>query len=102
MFVVIWRFRAAAGREAEFEQVYGPAGAWARLFRSGFGYLGTELLRDTTSDYLTLDRWESGSAYEQWVQMYESDYRALDRECAELTSHETLIGRYSECHPEGL
>ena len=96
MFVVIWRFRAAAGREAEFEQVYGPAGAWARLFRSGSGYLGTELLRDATGDYLTLDRWESGSAYEHCLELHESDYQALDLACAELTSMEAIIGRFSE------
>ena len=32
MYVIIWRFRPAVGREGEFERAYGPSGEWARLF----------------------------------------------------------------------
>ena len=28
----------------QFEDVYGPEGEWARFFRGGCGYIGTELL----------------------------------------------------------
>lgn len=37
-FQVVWRFRPAAGREAEFVAAYGPAGDWARLFARARGY----------------------------------------------------------------
>ena len=30
----------------QFERVYGPEGEWAQFFRTGRGYVGTELLRD--------------------------------------------------------
>ena len=30
----------------QFERVYGPEGDWAQFFRTGRGYVGTELLRD--------------------------------------------------------
>src|SRR5207302_442607 len=49
-------------REPEaFEGVYGPNGEWARFFRQGAGYIGTELLRDVEEfdRYVVIDRWES-------------------------------------------
>ena len=66
MYLVLWRFRPAVGREDEFKLAYGPFGKWARLFRREQGYLGTELLRrsDDSGEYLTLDRWDSCATYE--------------------------------------
>jgi heme-degrading monooxygenase HmoA len=63
MYIILWRFRPAVGREGEFERAYGPSGPWARLFGREDGYLGTELLlrrsEDESGKYLTLDRWVS-------------------------------------------
>ena len=55
-------------REA-FEHAYGPEGEWAQFFRSGRGYVGTELLRDVGEPdrYLVIDRWESSEAYNAFV-----------------------------------
>jgi heme-degrading monooxygenase HmoA len=68
MYIILWRFRPAVGREGEFERAYGPSGPWARLFGREHGYLGTELLlrrsEDGSREYLTLDRWVSRGAYE--------------------------------------
>ena len=63
MHVIIWEFRAQRGREGEFEGAYGPDGDWANFFRSGEGYLGTELMRDleTPGRYVTIDRWTSAA-----------------------------------------
>jgi heme-degrading monooxygenase HmoA len=60
----------------EFEQVYGPDGEWAQFFRSGRGYIGTELLRDVESPgrYLVVDRWESGAAYNDFVAANREEY----------------------------
>jgi heme-degrading monooxygenase HmoA len=54
---------------AEFERVYGPDGDWSRFFRTGAGYVGTELLRDleTPGRYLVVDRWEGREAYDAFV-----------------------------------
>ena len=46
MFVVVWHFEIAEEKVAAFEAAYGPAGAWAQLFRASPNYMGTELLRD--------------------------------------------------------
>jgi len=87
MFVLIWRFRALAGKAAEFRDAYGPGGAWA-LFGRGAGYLGTELFESATdaATYLTVDRWESAEAWQEFLQAWPEDYaarrdvRAVDRD----------------------
>jgi heme-degrading monooxygenase HmoA len=61
---------------AEFERVYGPDGEWARFFRGGRGYIGTELLRDVEAPgrYLVIDRWESADAYNAFVAERRGEY----------------------------
>jgi heme-degrading monooxygenase HmoA len=96
MYLVLWRFRPVAGRESEFERAYGPSGEWARLFRCGDGYLGTELLRrsDDSMEYLTLDRWASRASYEAFRARQSSEYRRLDHRLEELTEEEILLGAF--------
>ncbi len=61
---------------AEFERVYGPDGEWAEFFRSGRGYVGTELLRDAEvpGRYLVIDRWESAEAYNAFASEHRDEY----------------------------
>ena len=98
MYVILWRFRPAVGREGEFERAYGPSGEWARLFGREDGYLGTELLlrrsEDESREYLTLDRWASGAAYEAFRARRSGEYGRLDRRLEGLTEEETLVGAY--------
>src|SRR5947209_2755150 len=56
-YVIIWEFYVKRGNERAFEEAYGPQGAWARFFRRGEGYLGTELLRNVgqSGRYVTID-----------------------------------------------
>ena len=98
MYIILWRFRPAVGREGEFERAYGPSGEWARLFGREDGYLGTELLlrrsEDESREYLTLDRWASGAAYEAFRARRSGEYGRLDRQLEELTEEETLVGAF--------
>ena len=98
MYVIIWRFRPAVGREGEFERAYGPSGQWAWLFGRGHGYLGTELLlrrsEDGSREYLTLDRWVSRAAYETFRSRWGEEYRRLDHRLEELSEEETLLGAF--------
>lgn len=98
MFVVVWAFRPNPAREAEFVQAYGPAGAWAELFRSDPRYLGGDLLRpaDGSGRYLTLDRWLSRAGFEAFRTARREEYEALDLACAALTATEERVGEY-EC-----
>ena len=96
MYVILWRFRLRMGRQSEFERAYGPSGEWALLFRSSDGYLGSELLRcsDDSREYLTLDRWASGAAYEAFRARFSSEYQRLDRRFEELTEDEAPLGAF--------
>ena len=97
MHVILWEFRARAGREEEFERAYGPDGEWARFFQRGSGYLGTELHRDSGGQrrYVTIDRWTSREAFETFRANWKEAYEDLDRRCEALTDHEASIGSFT-------
>jgi heme-degrading monooxygenase HmoA len=96
MFIILWKFQPAEGRQIEFERAYGPEGDWGGFFRAGKGFLGTELLRDPDrpGEYLTLDRWERREDYLRFRQENLEKYREIDRRCESLTREETLIGNF--------
>ena len=74
MIALVFSYEARV--PGEFERVYGPNGEWAEFFRSGAGYIGTELLRDVEipGRYLVIDRWESADAYNAFVAAHKDDY----------------------------
>lgn len=92
MHVVLWRFRVRPGCESAFEAAYGADGDWARLFRSGAGFLGTELMRGTDGTYLTIDRWSSRDAHRAFREANAAPYAELDTRCESLTIEEAPIG----------
>jgi heme-degrading monooxygenase HmoA len=98
MFHIVWAFRAAPERAVDFAAAYGPAGGWVGLFREGAGYRDTELFRSTAdpSRFLTVDRWESRPAYEQFRRERASDYARLDAACEALTVQEEFLGAFGE------
>ena len=93
-YTIIWRFTIEAESKHQFESAYGPNGAWAVLFARSAGYRGTELLRSTTEpdSYLTIDRWESEAAFDEFRAQFAAQYEALDSECEGLTKAEVKIG----------
>jgi len=97
MLVIVWRFEAAVGHEADFRRAYGRAGDWARLFARAPGYLGTELLREhgDAGGWLTIDRWRSAAEHESFVRTHAGEYAELDRRCEELTAREEKIGEFA-------
>ena len=94
MHVILWRFRARPGREAEFEAAYGDDGVWVRLFRTGQGFLGSRAdARNGRDVYLTIDRWVSEDAYRSVSRS--AGRRATRRStpaAQALTTEETLLG----------
>ena len=102
MFVIIWEYLVQEVRLAAFEKLYGAQGAWAELFRKEKGYLGTELLRDSTHPqrYITIDRWTSPEDYESFLSQWQNEYARLDARCEGLTAQETLLGKWESILPE--
>ena len=80
----------------QFERVYGPEGEWARFFRSGRGYIGTELLRDVEipARYLVVDRWQSRDAYNDFVAANRDEYMRRVDDTAFLHQQELRFGTF--------
>ena len=89
-------FQYDARDDAEFEQVYGPEGEWSQFFRTGAGYVGTELLRDveTPGRYLVIDRWESREAYNAFVETNRDAYMRRVDETAFHYERELRLGTF--------
>lgn len=96
MFVVLWMFEAKAGAEEDFVRTYGPDGDWAQLFRRSTGYLETWLVRDVAvaRRFVTIDRWASRQAFEDFKASATTEYHALDARCQRLTWSERLLGHF--------
>lgn len=95
MFLIIWAFTARPGRETEFERIYASDGDWSRLFARSPDYHGSELLRHAAGQgYLTIDRWSSAAAFDEFKTRWQPEYEALDRFCEGLTEREALVGRF--------
>jgi len=95
-FVIVWEFHARANKQREFEKAYAPDGVWGTLFRSGDGYIRTELIRDREDPlrYVTIDVWQSRQAYERFKKKNWAEYQAIDKKCESLTRSEKLIGEF--------
>jgi heme-degrading monooxygenase HmoA len=92
----------ARGDRGEFERVYGPNGEWAQFFRSGRGYIGTELLRDaeTPGRYVVIDRWEDADAYNAFVADHRDEYMRRSDETAYLHQQELRFGTFENVWDE--
>ena len=77
-----------------FERAYGPDGEWARFFRGGEGYLGTELL-GSGDRYLLIDRWSSRDAYEAFLAAHREEYERRSAEAEALYVREERIGEFA-------
>jgi len=74
MIALVFRYDV---RDAEtFKEVYGPDGEWAKFFRQGAGFIGTELLRDVEEEdrYIVIYRWESIDAYNEFISANQTEY----------------------------
>ena len=87
VFVRIWQYDVDPERETEFEQAYSADGEWARLFARSEAYIETELFRRVGQPlrYLTVDRFESATAWHEFLTEHGSDYAELDRATEGLT-----------------
>lgn len=93
MHVIVWSYHVAAEHRREFEQAYGPTGEWSTLFGRQAGYRGTELVRCSESgDYLTIDRWDTTSSFDEFMARWREDYEALDTRLDAVTETEQRIG----------
>lgn len=94
MYAILWEYQVRPEHESDFTPVYSERGEWAQLFRKNSGYIGTELFRDQTKKgrYVTIDRWRSKEAYDEFRSNWLEDYEALDQKCGDWTETESALG----------
>jgi heme-degrading monooxygenase HmoA len=94
MIQIVWEFIVQPQAVARFREVYGENGDWAVLFRRYPGYGGTTLLEDTASPrrFLTIDRWESESHFDEMHRLAQQEYARLDALCEGFTISERKLG----------
>ncbi len=95
-FTAAFRYEVDPSVAPQFEQTYGPTGAWVKLFGQTPGYIGTELWRATHEPgvYLVFDRWTSEDAYESFLTAHRDQYDRLGHETEGLYRNEDQLGRF--------
>jgi heme-degrading monooxygenase HmoA len=85
-----------------FEDVYGPNGEWAKFFRQGAGFIGTELLRDVDEPdrYVVIDRWESIDAYNAFIAENQKEYLERSDESRMYYRQELRFGTFENVWAE--
>ena len=94
MVEIVWEFVVKEEARGQFELVYGPGGAWSKLFARCLGFRGTTVLRDTKNPrrYLTIDLWETAAQREQALAERKAEYSNLDAAFGDWAESRTEVG----------
>lgn len=91
---IVWEYIVREGCLERFLELYSSSGRWVQLFQRYPGFIATELLRDTSNGwrFVTIDIWESQSAYAAMKEQSRADYQVLDKLGDALTLSENCLG----------
>lgn len=94
MYRTIWEFEVDPSNQEAFESMYGPTGDWVDLFKDYEGYVKTQLFADRAvpQRYITVDIWDSETAYQKFLETAVADYAALGKRGLALVRYMTHIG----------
>ena len=96
-------FWVVDGEHANFEETFGPSGAWQALLRRSEGYIGTEVPCDSQLErqYRVLDFWTSHAAFETFRGRFAGRYERFNRFLSEegLIERQWLVGTYYIADP---
>ena len=97
MIEIIREFVVKDKAREQFELVFGPGGAWSKLFAKSPGFRGTTLMRDTkvTRRYLTIDLWNTEAQRDQSLSDRQAEYSDLEAFFDEWTESKTEMGTFS-------
>ena len=91
-------FKVVAGRESEFEKIYGPEGSWQQVLRNAEGFLRTELQYESVVErrYSGFDHWRSHKDFEVFREQQQSRLDEFQQHVAEqgLIENEVLLGAF--------
>jgi heme-degrading monooxygenase HmoA len=96
-FQSIWEYEVKNEFRAEFIEAYSSNGLWVSLFEQCKGYIKTELKQDVEHPkrFLTIDHWQSQSAFSAMKQTISDEYDKLNLQCEVYTLSENHMGIFS-------
>lgn len=91
---ILWEYEIHEKFRDHFVKAYEPQGVWAKLFSRYKGHVKTELIRDMDQPnrFITIDYWQSYSAFSIMKHTISDEYDELDRQCDAYTLSEKYIG----------
>ncbi len=94
MVEIVWEIIVKQDSQGKFELVYGPGGAWGRLFGSVQGFRGTTMLNDTNNPrrYLIIAVWDTEAQYEQALRDHVDEYATLNADLEQWTESRMMLG----------
>lgn len=97
MVEIVWEFVVKEGTQGQFELVFGPGGAWSRLFARVPGFRGTTVLRDARNPrrYLVIDLWETEAQREQALTSHQVECASLEAAFADWSESRSELGVFS-------
>jgi hypothetical protein len=103
--VIDRRFWVADGRRAEFEAVFGNAGAWSRLLYEADGYLLSECWCESPQSlqYRVRDFWSWHRNFEIFRARFQSEFERFEQwlRSERLIDREQFLGAYYEKPEDG-
>jgi len=96
MIQVVWECVVKREHRGQFELIFGPGGAWSKLFSDCDGYRGTTVLRDTAEPrrYAVVDLWDTEPLREQALRDHEDGYGGLDATLNTWTESWSELGTF--------
>jgi quinol monooxygenase YgiN len=97
VIALVWQFDVKAGRNEEFEALYGADGPWTSLSRRSRSFLGSSFMRDLaiSNRYLVIEYWSEMVVYERHHADFEDEVQALERQRAELLEASLPLGLFN-------
>jgi heme-degrading monooxygenase HmoA len=96
MVEIVHEFVVREEARGRFELVFGPGGAWSKVFGLAPGFRGTTLLRDTKNPqrYLAFDFWETEAQRDQALVERKAEYADLDATLAGWAESRAEVGTF--------
>jgi len=90
---LVWRYEVIPTAMDEFEDAYGPGGAWDQFFKGAPGYEGTEFYRCVESPYvyITVDYWSTPGQRDLFVASRQREFDVIDAHCEQFTKNEQRL-----------
>ena len=96
MIEIVWEFTAQEGKAGQFELLFGPGGAWGRLFAQADGFRGTTLMRDTLNEnrFLVIEVWDTQNLRDTAIEANPDAFTALQAQFKALSETQTELGTF--------